>query len=160
MIDKVNIIKIDSMAMLDIIAETNAVTKAVLDKNPDLTKLAREILGYPGDMISASKSGYGDMYPKHVAVFNSNVVTAKGKVWYGDLDITLREDKLLELAQKSGETIYVLYEMDARFENEEKPLLENAVYAVTPEGKHSFRARIKRSTAKGKLKGKIVYDFD
>lgn len=155
----INVIHLDPVEMASIVAETNAITNEVLGRNPDLAASARELLGFPGAMISASKSGYGDKYPKNVAVFNSNVVTAKGKIWYGDLDITLAEQNLADLAKKIGETVYVLREMDGRFENEGKPRIENAVYAVTPEGKNYYQARIKRET-KGKLKGRLVYDFE
>ena len=154
-----NIIEIDPMEMANLIAETNAMTNKVLEKNPIDVNIAREVLGFPGAMISASKSGYGQKHPKNVAVFNSNVVTAKGKIWYGDLDVTLSEQKLADLAKKIGETVYVLREMDGRFETEGKPRIENAVYAVSPEGKNSYQARIKRETT-GKLKGKLAYDFE
>lgn len=137
------------------IAEGNKRSEEIMNKNVAITKLAREIMGFPGGMICGSKSGYGKQYPKNVAVFNSNVVTAKGKVWYGDFDLTLSENKLVELAKKSGETIYLIYEMDGRFENEESPRLERALYAVTPEGKTTFFEYAKRATH-GKLRGKVV----
>lgn len=152
-----NVIHIDSTSLADLIAEGNAKTREIMNKNEDLAKLAREILGYPGAMICGSKSMYGEMYPKNIAVFNSNVVTAKGKIWYGDLDVTLSEKKLAELASKSGETIYVLREMYGRFENEENPKIEYAVYAVSPEGKNSYQDGIKR-IVKGRGKGKLVYE--
>jgi hypothetical protein len=71
---------------------------------------------YPGRMISGSKSA-----PEgHVAVFNGNIVTEKaGKIWYGDLDITLEFDQLKEIADEIGQDLYILKEHDARFENEE-----------------------------------------
>jgi len=84
---------------------------------------AIEILGYCGRMISASKTGISG----HITVFNANVCTAAGKIWFGDLDVTKDEAKLKELAHALGEKIYVLRERDARFENEGAPLLENAV---------------------------------
>lgn len=130
-------------------------SEELMNKNPEVTKLAREILGWPGAMLSGSKSGYRDSYPKNVAVFNANIVTPNGKVWYGDFDLTKSEGKLIELAEKSGETVFLLYEMDARFENEEKPRLDKAIYAVTPKGKTIFFSYAERASA-GKLKGKVV----
>lgn len=89
---------------------------------------ATEILGMPGRLVSASKSGYSTQYPNNVVVFNSNVCTKNGKIWFGDIDVTKDEAKLKELAEALGERIYVIREMDGRFENEAKPKLDNAVY--------------------------------
>ena len=38
-------------------------------------------------------------------------------------------------AAKEGEPIYVLHEMDARFQNEANPIWGNAVAVVYPDGK-------------------------
>jgi len=73
-------------------------------------------------MISGSKSGYRDKYPDHKVVFNANIVTeSRGKVWYGDLDLTLDTPQLMNISRELKEPLYVLYEMDARFENENQP---------------------------------------
>lgn len=81
-----------------------------------------------GRMISGSKTA-----PKgHICVFNANLCTKAGKFWFGDLDLTEDKDKLQVLADEKGETIYVLREKDARFQNEAKPLLENAVAVIEP----------------------------
>ena len=92
-------------------------------------EIARGILGMPGRMISASKSMYTPSKPDAIVVFNSNVCTESGKIWYGDIDVGLDEAKLKELADAIGERIYVLREMDARFENEGIPLLDKAVWS-------------------------------
>jgi len=73
----------------------------------------------PGRMISGSKSTYRDQYPNNTIAFNGNIVTKKrGKIWYGDLDVTLDFDNLKSVADELGEDLYILHEMDARFENE------------------------------------------
>lgn len=70
-------------------------------------------------MLAWSKSRYREEYPDHVVVFNANVFTeSSGKVWHGDLDLTLDGDVLKSIAKEIGEPLYVLYEMDGRFENE------------------------------------------
>lgn len=52
-------------------------------------------------------------------VWNANIVTrSEGKVWFGDLNITLEGPILKEIAEEYGEPIYVLREMDCRFETE------------------------------------------
>lgn len=91
--------------------------------------------GRMGRMISGSKTG-----PKgHVCVFNANVCTkTKGKIWFGDIDLTDDADDLKALARREAETIYVLREMDARFMNEAKPLLQNAVATIRPDGTGNF----------------------
>jgi hypothetical protein len=95
-------------------------------------------LGMQGKMISGSKSGYRDKHPKNLAVFNANVCiveNGKGaKIWYGDIDITKSRESLKSLASIMGTDIYVLYEMDGRFENESNPVIGRFVYKVSPEG--------------------------
>lgn len=104
--------------------------------NEDLYKIAEEHLGMRGKMISFSKSGYVQKNPENLAIFNSNVCTDGGKIWYGDLDVTLSYESLSDLAKEIGKTVYVLTEMDGRFENEEIPLLSQAVVKFLPEGGH------------------------
>jgi hypothetical protein len=83
---------------------------------------------HPGRMISGNKTG-----PKgHVCVFNANVcIKSKGKIWFGDLDLTSDLPDLQQLAAELGETVYVLREKDARFQNESNPCYENAVAIIT-----------------------------
>lgn len=115
-----------------------------------------EKLGYPGAMISASKSGYMERNPKNLAVFNSNLIAVSEekqlslfskpvaeKIWYGDIDITKSREKLKELSAELGKTLLVLYEMDARFENESRPQISNFVYKVTPQGEEEIGKRLK-----------------
>lgn len=86
-----------------------------------------------GRMISGSKSSYRRMYPDNLVVFNANILTEEdGKIWYGDLDLTLDSDKLNKIATELNKKIYVLYEMDARFENEDKDpkeLIKKAIWS-------------------------------
>ena len=94
----------------------------------DVQEIARGILGFPGVLVSSSKVAYVSKYGTHITVFNANVCTlSHGKVWYGDIDITVSGNKLIELADRLNEDVYVLREMDARFGNEGSPLFENAV---------------------------------
>jgi len=71
-----------------------------------------------GRMISGSKSGYVNKHPKNQVIFNANVFNAEGKIWYGDLDLTLDNDKLQDVANELNFDLYVLREYDGRFENE------------------------------------------
>jgi hypothetical protein len=99
-----------------------------------LTEQLNVALGYPGRMISGSKSGYRDRHPDNFVVFNSNICTESEKVWFGDIDLTLQKEALCELAKANNETIYVLYEMDARFENEDSPQLGKAPIKFLSDG--------------------------
>ena len=100
-------------------------------------------LGYPGAMISWSKSGYRDKYPKNLAIFNANICTEGEVIWYGDLDVSLKKDTLIELAVARKETIYVLYEMDGRFENTDNPLIHKYVIKFEPDGTYELRDTLK-----------------
>ena len=100
----------------------------------DLSNIAESHLGMSGRMISFSKSGYIQRNPKHIVIFNSNICTEGGKVWQGDIDVTLSRDAISDLAQEIGSKVYVLYEMDGRFENEESPKLDRAVVTFFPDG--------------------------
>lgn len=84
-----------------------------------------------GRMISGSKTG-----PKgHLCVFNANICTkSRGKIWFGDLDLTADVSELKRLAAEQGEDIYVLREKDARFQNEASPLFDQAVARYSPAG--------------------------
>lgn len=79
---------------------------------------------YEGRMISGSKSGYRDRFPKNRVIFNANIVTDNGKVWYGDLDITVSEKTLMKISEELSQELYILYEMDARFGTENAPIDE------------------------------------
>ena len=103
-------------------------------------EFAHDILDYPGAMISGSKSGYREMFPDNIVVFNANIATnSNGKIWHGDLDLTKQETVLMFLRKVCEEDIYIFYEQDYRFENETKSLnevLEKATryYIVNSEG--------------------------
>ena len=98
-------------------------------------------LGMVAHLISWSKSGYHDKYPDNNVIFNANVCIKQGllrrptKIWYGDLDVSVSHKNLVELAKELNTSLYVLYEMDGRFENDEIPLISRYVYKITPQGK-------------------------
>lgn len=78
---------------------------------------------YPeGRMVSYSKGEYLSRYPNNKVIFNGNIFTKKlGKIWYGDIDLTKDESTLKLIAKRVGEDLYILREMDGRFDNENKP---------------------------------------
>lgn len=102
---------------------------------------ATQILGWNGEMISGSKSGYIQRNPKNMAIFNSNVIAMGAlpeKIWYGDLDVTQSIEKLKTLAEAIGTEVRVLREMDARFEYEDSPNTSKFVIRVQPDGSYEL----------------------
>ncbi|MBT7557731.1 hypothetical protein HN615_12510, partial [Candidatus Woesearchaeota archaeon] len=65
-------------------------------------------------------------------IFNANVLMpGYGKVWYGDLNLTEDYLVLREIAQNLNTDLYVLWESDGRFGDENKPfdeLIKKAVW--------------------------------
>ena len=114
-------------------------------------EIAEKHLGYRGKMISSSKSGYMKRFPENLVIFNSNVCTEEGKIWYGDMDITLSYKDLTNLSKELGKIVYVLRELDGRFENEETPRNERAIVKFFPEGGHKVDELVE-STGKFNIK--------
>ena len=89
-----------------------------------------------GRMISGSKSGYCQKYPKHDVRFNANIfIPSTGKVWFGDLDITVDNKKLQDVCNELDEEMIVVPEMMGRFGAEEEPykkIFEHAHTRFTP----------------------------
>ena len=100
----------------------------------ELTEISMVFLGPLGKLISHSKSRYRENFPKNLVIFNSNVCAGAEKVWWGDLDVTESKENLSSLALALNSNIYVLREMDGRFENEETPLIEEFVVKFCPDG--------------------------
>ena len=119
---------------------------------PSADSLACAVLGEPGRLISLSKSAYQEAWPDNLVVFNANVCVGDRKVWYGDIDLTRGgEDELRTLAEASGQTVHLLYEWDGRFEHEQSPATESAVFSVAPSGHYQFDAQRAERRADGLL---------
>lgn len=74
-------------------------------KISDTSPIAKQLLGFPGRMISHSKS----LGPA-TAVWNAQIVNAEGKaVWAGDIDIEKSREQILQLAKQLG-MLYILPE--------------------------------------------------
>jgi hypothetical protein len=84
----------------------------------DHKQLLISTLGHNGTMLLGSKSAYKEKYPDDIIIFNANVITSQGKVWYGDINYTKDKSKLEQLASILKENVMILKESDARFENE------------------------------------------
>ena len=77
-----------------------------------------EKLGHAGRMIYGSKSRYCFQYPTHEIYFNANIIINGKKEWWGDIDLTIDRPILKEIATDLQQSLFILSEMDARFENE------------------------------------------
>lgn len=102
-----------------------------------------DLLGMEGNMISGSKSYYRSRFPDHFVAFNANVCNESGKIWYGDIDISLSKEDLIELSVSMRQNIYVLSEMDGRFENENSPKIEKSLVVFFPDGGFEIRESLK-----------------
>jgi hypothetical protein len=90
-------------------------------------------LGLPnGRLISSSKTGYHDLYPRNFAMFNASIADDAGKLlWWGDLDLTVDEAKLVGLAQTLGQRLHLLFEGSTHFQD---PLpVEAAAIVIEPD---------------------------
>ena len=86
---------------------------------------------YVARMIGGSKTGYCTEYPDDLIVFNANVLIPDyGKVWYGDLNLTQDYILLKSIAESLDTTLYILWESDGRFGEEDKPIDELIKKAV------------------------------
>jgi len=99
----------------------------------DITELFEKHKLYCGRMLSGSKTAPAGQ----LCVFNGNVITnLRGKVWYGDLNITKEKKILKQIADECGETLYILKERDCRFDTANDPidaLMKKAVWTTDME---------------------------
>lgn len=98
------------------------------------TDLIIEKVARLDNLISWSKSGFSKNKPKHLAVFNANIVINGEKVWYGDLDLSISKPDLQSVAKQENVDLYVIYEQDGRFDNEDKPKLDRPVVIYHGDG--------------------------
>ena len=80
---------------------------------------------YDARMISGHKWDYTEEHKDDLIIFNANVLMPNyGKVWYGDLNLTEDYKILKKISESLNTTLYILWEMDGRFGEENKPIDE------------------------------------
>jgi hypothetical protein len=85
----------------------------------------------PLGLCVGSKSGYRRAHRRHFFVPNANVACRTlGKVWWGDLDLWRHDRQLERVARRLRTRLYVLREMDARFEKADVPFAELRRHAL------------------------------
>jgi hypothetical protein len=103
----------------------------------DIQKIFEAHNFFDGRMIGGSKSHYRKEHEGDIIVFNANVLTSEcGKVWHGDLNLTEDYLVLKEISKTLNTDLYVLWESDARFGEENNPigkLLSKAVWNTSIE---------------------------
>lgn len=72
------------------------------------------LVGLPnGRSIAGSKTRYLYANPSHLAMFNVTITDGMGApLWWGDLDLTIDEAKLVALATALGRDLCVMFEGD------------------------------------------------
>lgn len=87
-----------------------------------------------GRILSESKSQYKSSHPEDHVLFNANIFTLEdGKIWYGDINLTQEYNILQIIAEKLDKDIYILSELDGRFENEFLPkekIIRNSICKI------------------------------
>ena len=89
-----------------------------------INKIVELGFGYCGQMAYGSKKNKDIFY-------NANILVGKKKVWFGDFP-SHKKHKLQLLADITGQEVYLLREMDCRFETEKEPFLDNPIYHLVP----------------------------
>lgn len=132
----------------------------LVEKQPNAEKICLTKLGSLGRMLCGSKSIYRYDNPDHFIIFNANVfIKTNGKykkVWYGDLDITNSFKDLLAIHKKINKDVFVLYEMDGRFESEKAPKVDKAALSFLVTGKET---KIQYNTKYFYLKNSSLYEY-
>lgn len=75
-----------------------------------------------GRIITKHKGVYAAEHPGQLVIFNANIIIpSKGKIWYGDVNVTEDFEDLKNIADKIGEDLYILMENDARWGAQNEP---------------------------------------
>lgn len=84
--------------------------KSMSDEEFVLRTFVKHKLGM-GRMIFGSEVDYKNQNPEHLVVSDATVVSLKrGKIWLGDLDVTIDEEKLIAVSRELGEHLYIIKE--------------------------------------------------
>jgi hypothetical protein len=122
---------------------------------------AAALVGLPnGRMISWSKSGYRRNHPNHLTVFNGTIADDTGAgLWWGDLDLTIDESRLVQLAADLYTSLHVFHEGDwPRFGHEDRVSdFGRATLTVRPTGEVEVPEYLTGSVVRDG-QGRLVHD--
>jgi hypothetical protein len=127
-----------------------------MNNKPMFDRVAAD-LGLPRSrLITASKSGYHERHPDNVVVFNATIADAMGtRLWWGDVDVSVDEGKLVDLAAQVGVDLYLYFEGDSRDGFVKAIDSANAVVAISDEGLVTLGTRVRLVRD---VTGRIVLD--
>ncbi len=94
-------------------------------------RIILNIIGPFGRTICNSKTRYSTLHPHNLVVFNATICASDKKLWWGDIDLTVDEGRLIELAELVEQTVYLLPEFHSRLDYEMKPPIDKAIYSCT-----------------------------
>lgn len=78
-----------------------------------------------------SKSLYEEKNPTHIVYFNANILCRpRGKIWYGDIDLSQEDWILEEIAEELGEELFLVPEPFARFGRQDELIKQVLNFAV------------------------------
>lgn len=87
-----------------------------------------------GRILSESKSEYKQLHSGDHVLFNANIFTLEdGKIWYGDINLTQEYNIFQMIAEELGKDIYILSELEGRFDNEFLPkekIIRNSICKI------------------------------
>jgi hypothetical protein len=89
----------------------------VSERFEGIKKLAIDVLGHDGRMISHSRPDYRARRPSNIVVSNSHIAVTLSdgdvrNLWHGDIDLTLWEERLIVLARLADQPLHLFYESD------------------------------------------------
>ena len=97
---------------------SSSVVGRLVRGDPKVEWLAAGLGLVNGRLISESKTEYHRLYPRSFAMFNASIADDAGKLlWWGDLDLTVDEAKLVELARSLGRRLHLLFEGSTHFQD-------------------------------------------
>jgi hypothetical protein len=107
------------------------------------------LVGLPHDrMVGPSKTGYRREYPDHFVMFNATLTDWAGtRLWWGDVDLTLDEAKLADLARRLAMPVHVFFEHESRFVDPIAMSLAAAVFETNGTARFLGRPPTKRDRA-------------
>ena len=88
----------------------------------------------PGRKMAPSYPHYFAAHPDNIIIRRANILTKEqGRIWWGDLDLTLEMDDLKQLAKDINQEIWILREMDVSLRGRE-PDWDSFVFRIQPNG--------------------------
>lgn len=87
-----------------------------------------------GRKMMPSRSHYHAAHPDNIVIPRANILTKeRGRIWWGDIDITSEMNDLKQLAKDLNEELWILREMDVSLRGQE-PNWNEFAFRIQPNG--------------------------